>query len=51
MMAAAGLREFEDLSGLPIDSHVPAVRFVRHITILRPDPQRAVAERHGSHLA
>jgi hypothetical protein len=41
VMTAAGLCKLEDLASLPIYFHVPAVSFVRHIAILRPDPQLA----------
>src|SRR6185369_1852509 len=51
VMTASGFRELEDLTVLPIDFHVPAVGFVRNIAILRPDPQRTVAEPDGSYLA
>src|SRR5882672_10832029 len=50
-MTAPGLRELKNLSAVSIDFHVPAVGFVRHIAILRPDPQRAVAESDRGHFA
>src|SRR6476646_9716409 len=51
MMAPTGLREFEDLPGLAMDPHMPAVRFVGHIPILGPNPQRSATECDRRHLA
>src|SRR5690242_14132652 len=51
VMAAPGFCQLQDLSRLTIDSHVPAVRFVRYIAVLGADPQSAVAERNRRNLA